>query len=109
GISTITVKRDWLIAKAWLRREISMNPERWKQINDVLISALEREPFDLPAVVKAACEGDERLRVEVETLLASHEQAGDFLEESIVGAAARLLVGGCTHLVGGAVAHVSQA
>src|SRR4030095_6276834 len=78
-----------------------MNPERWKQINDVLISALEREAFERPAVVKAACEGDERLRVEVETLLASHEQAGDFLEESIVGAAARLLVGDRTHLVAG--------
>jgi RNA polymerase sigma factor (sigma-70 family) len=23
GVSSITVKRDWLVAKAWLRREIS--------------------------------------------------------------------------------------
>src|SRR4029453_4150555 len=78
-----------------------MNPERWKQINDVLITALEREALERPAVVKAACGGDEPLRLEVESLLASHEQAGDFLEESFVGAAANLLVGGRTHLASG--------
>jgi eukaryotic-like serine/threonine-protein kinase len=78
-----------------------MKPERWKQINDVLIPALEREALERPAFVKEACGGDEGLRLEVESLLASHEEATDFLEESVVGAAARLLVEDRTHLATG--------
>ena len=78
-----------------------MKPERWEQINDVLIPALEREAFERLAFVKEACGGDEALRLEVESLLASHEDATDFLEESVVGAAARLLVEDRTHLAAG--------
>jgi len=78
-----------------------MNPERWKQINDVLITALERPAIERSALVKEACGSDEGLRLEVESLLGSHEQASDFLEESIVGAAARLLVEDRTHLAAG--------
>jgi len=68
-----------------------MKSERWKQINDVLVTALEREQVERAAIVKEACGSDEGLRREVESLLASHEQASDFLEASIVGAAARRL------------------
>src|SRR5882724_4531133 len=78
-----------------------MRPERWKQINDVLIPALEREAYERSALVKEACGGDEVLRLEIESLLASHEQASDFLEESVVGAAARLLVEDRGHLTAG--------
>src|SRR6266550_4821210 len=78
-----------------------MNPERWKQINDVLVSVLEREPLERAAMVKEACGSDERLRLEVESLLAAHDQASEFLEESIVGAAARLLVEDQIHLAAG--------
>jgi serine/threonine protein kinase len=78
-----------------------MRPERWKQINDVLIPALEREAYERSALVKEACGSDERLRLEVESLLAAHEQASDFLEESILGAGARLLVEDQIHLTAG--------
>ena len=78
-----------------------MKPERWEQINDVLIPALEREAFERSAFVKEACGGDDGLCLEVGSLLASHEQASDFLEESIVGAAARLIVDDRTHLATG--------
>src|SRR6266850_1008259 len=78
-----------------------MKPERWKQINDVLMLALEREPVERSAFVEEACAGDEGLRLEVESLLASHEQASDFLEETVVGAAAELLVADRTHLAAG--------
>ena len=78
-----------------------MKPERWKQINDVLLLALEREAFERAAIVKMACGSDEGLRLEVESILASHEQTSGFLEESIVGAAARLLVEDQIHLVTG--------
>lgn len=78
-----------------------MKPERWKQINDVLITALERPSIERSATVKEACGSDEGLRLEVESLLASHEEATDFLEESVVGAAARLIVEDRTHLAAG--------
>jgi serine/threonine protein kinase len=78
-----------------------MKPERWKQINDVLIPAVEREAFERSAFVKEACGADEGLRMEVESLLASHQDATDFLEESVVGAAARLIVEDRTHLATG--------
>ncbi len=78
-----------------------MKSERWKQINDVLVTALEREQVERAAIVKEACGSDEGLRREVESLLASHEQASDFLEASIVGAAARLLLVDQIHLAAG--------
>lgn len=78
-----------------------MKPERWKQINDVLITALERPANERAALVKEACRGDDGLRREVESLLGSHEEATDFLEESVVGAAARLIVEDRTHLATG--------
>ena len=78
-----------------------MKPERWNQINDVIVCALERETFERAAIVKEACGNDVVLRLEVESLLASHEQAGDFLEQSVVGAAALLLVEDQLHLADG--------
>lgn len=69
-----------------------MNPERWKRINDVLIPALERDANARAAHIREACGSDDSLRREVESLLASHDQASDFLEESVVGAAAQLLI-----------------
>jgi serine/threonine protein kinase len=78
-----------------------MNLDRWKQINDILILVLEREAADRAALVKEACGNDVVLRLEVESLLASYQQATDFLEESVVGAAARLLVEDQNHLTAG--------
>ena len=78
-----------------------MKPERWQQINDVFVPALEREAHERAAFVKEACGSDVGLRLEVESLLASHEHASEFLEESVVGAAARLLVGDQIHLAAG--------
>jgi serine/threonine protein kinase len=82
-----------------------MNPDRWKQINDILIPALEREAAERAALVKEACGNDVALRLEVESLLASYQQASDFLEESVVGAAARLLVEDQNHLTAGQQIH----
>ena len=78
-----------------------MKPERWKQINDLLVTALEHEGVERAAIVKEACGGDQGLRQEVESLLASHEQASDFLEASMAGAAAQLLLKDQGHLTAG--------
>ena len=68
-----------------------MSPERWRQINELFLAALERAPSERTAFISEASEGDEELRRDVESLLASHEEAGQFIEEPVVDEAARLL------------------
>jgi eukaryotic-like serine/threonine-protein kinase len=57
-----------------------MDAERWKQINDLFQSAVERAPSERATFLHEACHGDEGLRREVESLLTSHEQAENFIE-----------------------------
>lgn len=75
-----------------------MNPERWKQINDLFLLALESGEVEREACVREAWANDEELRRELESLIASHEQASDFLEEPVAGAAAQLLLEDKIHL-----------
>ena len=67
-----------------------MNPERWKQIEAVFESALEREPHEREAFLNQACAGDASLRQEVESLLAHQQPTGRFIA-TLVHEAARLL------------------
>jgi serine/threonine protein kinase len=58
-----------------------MNPERWQQVRDLLDKAISLSDADRTAFLNSACSGDSELRVEVESLLNSHRQAGSvFLE-----------------------------
>ncbi len=57
-----------------------MTPERWQQAREIFKSALEREASERAAFLDEACAGDESLRLEVESLLASLEEGGSFLE-----------------------------
>ena len=62
-----------------------MNPERWQQVKRLLEQAIELEPGARLSFLACACGGDEELRREVASLLASHEQAGTgFLKEPAV-------------------------
>jgi serine/threonine protein kinase/Tol biopolymer transport system component len=65
-----------------------MKPERWRQIETVVQSALEQEPWQRAAFLEEACAGDELLRREVEALIASQEQAESFSDGSPLGAVA---------------------
>ena len=56
-----------------------MKPERWKQIEKIYDAALEFDASRRASFLDRACEGDEELRQEVVSLLASDEQAGSFL------------------------------
>ena len=76
-----------------------MTPERWQQIERLFHATLEREPTQRTAFLAQACGGDEELRREVESLIASHEQGGS-LPESSPSALARELVAGGPSLVG---------
>src|SRR4029434_7197940 len=57
-----------------------MRAERWKQVNDLFQSAVERAPEERAAFLDEACHGDEGLRHEVGSLLTSYQQAEDFIE-----------------------------
>ncbi len=67
-----------------LQPSLKWSHERWERLDHLLQSALEREPEQRVAFLREACAGDEPLLQEVESLLASHEQAGDFLERPTV-------------------------
>jgi eukaryotic-like serine/threonine-protein kinase len=57
-----------------------MTPERWQQIKTLLQEALERDPHERKAFLDEKCGGDPELRAEVDALLDSHAQSGDFIE-----------------------------
>ena len=57
-----------------------MKPERWKQVNDLFRSAVDRAPGERAAFLDESCYGDEGMRREVESLLTSHERAENFIE-----------------------------
>src|SRR5437016_2178409 len=57
-----------------------MTPEQWQRIKPLLQSALERNPAERSAFLATECGGDDALRQHVESLIASHEQAGEFIE-----------------------------
>jgi eukaryotic-like serine/threonine-protein kinase len=68
-----------------------MDSERWKQVDDLLQSALERAPEEREAFLRHACAGDEALEREVRSLLTSERQAGKFLEHPAMEVAARAM------------------
>ncbi len=57
-----------------------MSPERWKQIEEVFQTALDLPAGERVKYVNESCAGDEELRVQVEGLIAQHDEAGDFIE-----------------------------
>ena len=57
-----------------------MKAERWKQVNDLFQSAVERAPGERAAFLDEACHGDESLRREVGSLLTSYERSENFIE-----------------------------
>jgi len=68
-----------------------MDSERWKQVDSLLQQALERPAEGRDAFLQRACGGDQALEREVHALLASHQQAGSFLENPAAEAAAQVL------------------
>src|SRR5215207_9078899 len=57
-----------------------MTPERWRRIDELFHSALERDGAGRAAFLREACAGDEALRSEVEKLVAAHEKDGSFID-----------------------------
>jgi serine/threonine protein kinase len=58
-----------------------LTPERWAQIRQIFDGALERSEVDRAAYLRVVCARDDELRREVESLLASYDSSGTFLEK----------------------------
>jgi len=69
-----------------------MTPERWLRINEMFHAALVLDGQERSAFLVAQSGGDDALRAKVAALLASHDQAEGFIQGSVFGDAAQLLV-----------------
>ena len=78
-----------------------MNPERWQKLDELFHSALARPAEQREAFIAAACDGDDDLRRELESMLDHFEQAGSFIEKPAYEVGAETIVGEDAHsLVG---------
>ncbi|HEX8249708.1 MAG TPA: protein kinase [Pyrinomonadaceae bacterium] len=78
-----------------------MTAERWQKIKDLFDVALEIEPERRAGFLKNVCGGDAQLRLEIEKLLASFDDAGEFMEKPAVGEVASLIIEPVTKLKNG--------
>lgn len=69
-----------------------MKDERWQQIERLYHSTLEKDPNERSAFLVQACEGDDELRREVESLLSYEDHAVTFIESPALELAARMMV-----------------
>jgi eukaryotic-like serine/threonine-protein kinase len=68
-----------------------MDSDRWKQVDSLLQSVLDRPSEEVDAYLRHMCGNDATLEREVRSLLRAREQAGSFLESPAMEAAARAL------------------
>src|SRR5688572_21975681 len=68
-----------------------MTPERYRQIGELYHAAQELRAEERAAFLERECAGDAALRREVESLIASHEEAGDFIAEPALAVVAELV------------------
>jgi len=79
-----------------------LTPERWAQIRQVFDGALERSEVDRAAYLRVVCARDDDLRREVESLLASHDSAGEFLNKPPVS------ISGMTHTLASSAVELQE-
>lgn len=77
-----------------------MTPERFRQIEDVYHEALARPPEERASFLSTTCGGDEALRGEVESLIASHDTSNGFIERPAFELGLRLMAGSGDALIG---------
>jgi eukaryotic-like serine/threonine-protein kinase len=65
--------------------------DRWQQVAEVYLAAGERDPADRDAFLREACEGDEGLRREVESLLGYEGATDPWIEQPAAALAAPML------------------
>src|SRR5207245_7683587 len=83
-----------------------MTPARLQAVEEIFHAALDCEPEQLNAFLDETCAGDEVLHANVEALLASHRQAGNFIETPVVSLAASIVENGRADLlIGQTIGH----
>ena len=68
-----------------------MESERWQQIERLYNAAVNLAGDQRAAFLRQECQDDEALRAEVESLLAHHSAAADFIESPAFEVVARLM------------------
>src|SRR5215470_12354843 len=58
-----------------------MTPERWQKVKAIFNSAIHYLPEERSSFLSQACSDDEQLRCEVESLIASYDKSGEFIDE----------------------------
>jgi hypothetical protein len=62
-----------------------MEREKWQAVKEIFYSALQRAPAERGNFLVEACKGDEALRRELNSLLASYNEAQDFMDPPAIG------------------------
>jgi serine/threonine-protein kinase len=70
-----------------------MTGTRWEKINEIFEAAVKLAPAERDIYIKKACTGEGSLRAEIETLLAAHSRAKDFMESPAAGEVADEILG----------------
>ena len=60
-----------------------MSPEQERHLEEIFSAARNLPPQERAAFLERACGGDAELRRQADSLLAAHDQAGDFLDHTI--------------------------
>ena len=60
----------------------SISAEKWRKVKEIFYAALQLAPAERERFLDESCKGDEDLRREVESLLASSEAAGSFMQNA---------------------------
>jgi serine/threonine protein kinase/TolB-like protein/Tfp pilus assembly protein PilF len=68
-----------------------MNAEHWQRVERLYHATLEKNADERAAFLDEACDGDESLRREVESLLSYEGQAKDFIESPVLEVAAKMI------------------
>lgn len=69
-----------------------MTPDRWRQIDQILQAALDRDPRERSAFLVQACAEDASLLGEVESLIKSHDEAQSFIESPLLEDSTKIMM-----------------
>src|SRR5438132_7696281 len=69
-----------------------MTPERWLKVKEIFDATIQRDPTQRSAFLAKVSGDDDELREEVESLIASHEKDGSFIDSPAYEAAVKLIV-----------------
>ena len=64
-----------------------MAGDKWSQVKEILDAAIRQKPEERAAFLDEACNGDNGVRGEVESLLSSFGRADGFMEKGVVESA----------------------